>query len=251
MAADKRIKCFVCIKIRDLLCRERDSNPHDLFGSRDFKSLVSTNSTIAAMGFCGCKGTAISRNRQTFYQLFRILSAISVPGAEEDAVEGCHVGRELDACIAAGDDSVVDIVGASALGAVELQSAFLPGEGIVRVVMLFQAVGALSVVGYQAVLVTAGADDDAVVGTEGVGYLAFLLRAEEDVLFIAVVVAGGLQTAYTSVHITLNHTEVSGVAENRRQLTGQGMERGVEDEVATVIAGDGIFHLTGRKECEE
>ena len=30
------------------MCRERDSNPHDLFGSRDFKSLVSTNSTIAA-----------------------------------------------------------------------------------------------------------------------------------------------------------------------------------------------------------
>lgn len=30
------------------MCRERDSNPHDRFGSRDFKSLVSTNSTIAA-----------------------------------------------------------------------------------------------------------------------------------------------------------------------------------------------------------
>ena len=30
------------------LCRERDSNPHSHFWPRDFKSLVSTNSTIAA-----------------------------------------------------------------------------------------------------------------------------------------------------------------------------------------------------------
>ena len=34
------------------MCRERDSNPHDRFGSRDFKSLVSTNSTIAARFQC-------------------------------------------------------------------------------------------------------------------------------------------------------------------------------------------------------
>ena len=59
-------------------CRERDSNPHDRFGSRDFKSLVSTNSTIAApdmlelYGFCDCKGSVISSNSQTFYTLFNI-----------------------------------------------------------------------------------------------------------------------------------------------------------------------------------
>ncbi len=29
-------------------CRERDSNPHSHHWPRDFKSLVSTNSTIAA-----------------------------------------------------------------------------------------------------------------------------------------------------------------------------------------------------------
>ena len=29
-------------------CRERDSNPHSHYWPRDFKSLVSTNSTIAA-----------------------------------------------------------------------------------------------------------------------------------------------------------------------------------------------------------
>ena len=32
------------------MCRERDSNPHSHFWPRDFKSLVSTNSTIAASG---------------------------------------------------------------------------------------------------------------------------------------------------------------------------------------------------------
>ena len=31
-----------------LWCRERDSNPHSHYWPRDFKSLVSTNSTIAA-----------------------------------------------------------------------------------------------------------------------------------------------------------------------------------------------------------
>ena len=41
------------------MCRERDSNPHDLFGSRDFKSLVSTNSTIAACGQLNKSGTKV------------------------------------------------------------------------------------------------------------------------------------------------------------------------------------------------
>ena len=48
-----------------LLCHERDSNPHNPFRSRDFKSLVSTNSTIMAR-LSMCKGTSISRNCQTF-----------------------------------------------------------------------------------------------------------------------------------------------------------------------------------------
>ena len=113
-----------------------------------------------------------------------------------------------------------------------------------RVVILFQAVGALAVVGYQTVFVTAGADDDAVVCPESVGHLTFLCRAEEDILSVSVVVAGGLQSADTVEHIALNLTEVPGVAEDGRQLTGQGMERGVENEITMVVVGDGIFHLT-------
>lgn len=38
------------------MCRERDSNPHGHFWPRDFKSLVSTNSTIWATASV-CKDT--------------------------------------------------------------------------------------------------------------------------------------------------------------------------------------------------
>src|SRR5574344_1688048 len=57
-AADNRKRCFFCIAIKIISvytylydissCRERDSNPHSHYWPRDFKSLVSTNSTIAA-----------------------------------------------------------------------------------------------------------------------------------------------------------------------------------------------------------
>ena len=80
------------------MCRERDSNPHSHYWPRDFKSLVSTNSTIAAPGAengtrtrdpnlgkvvlyqlsyfrinmadlatCGCKGTLFICLSQSFY----------------------------------------------------------------------------------------------------------------------------------------------------------------------------------------
>ena len=39
---------FFIRKILREECRERDSNPHSHYWPRDFKSLVSTNSTIAA-----------------------------------------------------------------------------------------------------------------------------------------------------------------------------------------------------------
>ncbi len=66
------------------LCRERDSNPHNPYGSRDFKSLVSTNSTIAA-GLSSvlaakklCKGTLISCNLQTFLHYLRNNRALAL-----------------------------------------------------------------------------------------------------------------------------------------------------------------------------
>ena len=44
-----RLECppYIVVSIFSL-CRERDSNPHSHYWPRDFKSLVSTNSTIAA-----------------------------------------------------------------------------------------------------------------------------------------------------------------------------------------------------------
>ena len=50
-------------------CRERDSNPHNHFWSRDFKSLVSTIPPSRQL-FCGCKGTAIYWNNQIFQDIF-------------------------------------------------------------------------------------------------------------------------------------------------------------------------------------
>ncbi len=54
------------------MCRERDSNPHNHYWSRDFKSLVSTNSTIAAcqrLTETLCKGSAYYWNCQNFYTI--------------------------------------------------------------------------------------------------------------------------------------------------------------------------------------
>ncbi len=51
-------------------CRERDSNPHSHYWPRDFKSLVSTNSTIAACDASwtksksDCKGNLLWANCQ-------------------------------------------------------------------------------------------------------------------------------------------------------------------------------------------
>ena len=46
-------------------CRERDSNPHDHHWPRDFKSLVSTNSTIAAI-FHIARYLAASQHKASF-----------------------------------------------------------------------------------------------------------------------------------------------------------------------------------------
>ena len=57
------------------MCRERDSNPHDRFGSRDFKSLVSTNSTIAAhlYGFAATKVRLFPQTTKQFINYLEIV----------------------------------------------------------------------------------------------------------------------------------------------------------------------------------
>ena len=63
---------FRLILALQVLCRERDSNPHNHYWSRDFKSLVSTNSTIAAgqlLCISSCKGNVYLLNCQNFYTI--------------------------------------------------------------------------------------------------------------------------------------------------------------------------------------
>ena len=44
-----RVGFSLCVPFLLCKCREWDSNPHSHYWPRDFKSLVSTNSTIAAL----------------------------------------------------------------------------------------------------------------------------------------------------------------------------------------------------------
>ena len=67
-------------------CRERDSNPHSHYWPRDFKSLVSTNSTIAAWYTLRVRAENGTRTRDptlgkvVLYQLsyFRIVASAKV-----------------------------------------------------------------------------------------------------------------------------------------------------------------------------
>ena len=63
-------------------CRERDSNPHSHYWPRDFKSLVSTNSTIAASSGAenGTRTRDPNLGKVVLYQLsyFRIVASAKV-----------------------------------------------------------------------------------------------------------------------------------------------------------------------------
>ena len=136
---------------------------------------MSTNSTIAAMdSIRGCKGKAISLNSQIFYTLFRFLSLI--PGMDEVAVEHYFVSEELFVVSRSvtGDSAIVDIIRAITFGTMQLHTVFLPGEGITNSTVISQTVGALAVIGYELVVITASADDNTVVGTKVIVKLTFL-----------------------------------------------------------------------------
>ena len=51
------------------MCRERDSNPHSHHWPRDFKSLVSTNSTITARAENGTRTRDPNLGKVVLYQL--------------------------------------------------------------------------------------------------------------------------------------------------------------------------------------
>ena len=69
--------------LRMPMCRERDSNPHGHHWPRDFKSLVSTNSTIAAsVCVCGAENGTRTRDpdlgKVVLYQLSYFRMALRV-----------------------------------------------------------------------------------------------------------------------------------------------------------------------------
>lgn len=130
----------------------------------------------------------------------------------------------------------------------ELQTVFLPGKRVVGAAIVSQTVGTLSVVGHKTVVVADRADDDAVVGAKDDVDLTLPLCAQDDVLGGTVVVAGGLQMAYAADYRRLDLAEMTGIAEDSRELTGQGMERRVEDQTADVVATDVALAFTGRQE---
>lgn len=145
----------------------------------------------------------------------------------------------------ADDGAVVHIVTAAALGAMELLAVVLPGQGITGAAVLVETVGALAFIGDKGVVVAAGADNDAVTGSEGTALLVLAVGAEEDVLSCPVVVASGLQMTGVIPHLSLNLTEMAWVADNRRQLTGLGVQLRVEEEVTLVLAIDDILAIAG------
>ena len=172
----------------------------------------------------------------------------SVPGADEQAVEGGLVAVELTAATVADDGAVVHVVGAAALVTVELEAVLLPRQGVAGAAVLLKTVGALAFIGDEHIVVAAGADDDAVVGAQDAGLLVLKVGGEGDVLEGTVVVAGGLQMSYAAVDASLDLTEVAGIAEYRRQLAGHGVELRVEKEVTAVLAVNGVFGIARNEE---
>ena len=130
----------------------------------------------------------------------------------------------------------------------QLLAVVLPHEGVVDTSIVAEAVGALAVVGLEDEVVGAGADNQAVVGAEGIGDLTLLGGGEGDILGGAVVVADGLQVGDALGEAGRHLAEVAAVADDARQLTRQGVERGVEDEAATVVAADALVGGTGRQQ---
>ena len=161
------------------------------------------------------------------------------------AVEGGLIAVELTATAFADNGAVVNIVGTVALVTMEQGAVLLPGQGITGAAVLVETVGALAFIGDKDIVVAAGADDDAVAGSEGAALLVLAVGAEEDVLSCPVVVASGLQMTGVIPHLSLNLTEMAWVADNRRQLTGLGVQLRVEEEVTLVLAIDDILAIAG------
>ena len=103
----------------------------------------------------------------------------------------------------------------------------------------------MALVGDENVVIAAGAKEYAVVGPKHTTLLVFAICAEQDVLYVSIIVASGLQMADTFLQRGFNLTEMPRVAKNARQLARLWMKLGVEDEITLILTIDGILAVTG------
>lgn len=171
---------------------------------------------------------------------------LSVPGADELAVEGGLVAIKLTATAFADDGAVVDIVGTIALIAMEQGAVVLPGQGITGAAILLKAVGTLALIGDKNIVVAACADNDTVVGTKYATLLVLTVGGKRNILDGTIVVAGGLNMTDAHLQTGLNVTEMTRIADDARQLTRYRMELRIEKEIAAVLAIDCVFSVAGR-----
>ena len=91
-----------------------------------------------------------------------------------------------------GDSTIVDVIRAVAFGTMQLQTVFLPGEGIAHAVVISQTVGALAVIGDEQIIIAADADDNTVIGPQVIVKLTLLGRGQRYIFSRIVVVTGRL-----------------------------------------------------------
>ena len=127
----------------------------------------------------------------------------------------------------------------------EHSAVVLPGQGITGATILLKAVGTLTLIGDEHIVVAAGADDDAVVGTQDAALLVLTVGGERNILDGTIVVACGLDMTDALVLAGLNVTEMARITDDARQLTRHRMELRIEEEITAVLAIDGVFGVAG------
>ena len=91
----------------------------------------------------------------------------------------------------------------------EQGAVLLPGQGITGAAILFKTVGALALIGDEHIVVAAGADDDAVVGTKYATLLVLTIGGKRNILEGIIVVAGGLDMTDALIQTGLHLAEMA------------------------------------------
>ena len=173
-----------------------------------------------------------------------LTAPLLVPSTDELTVEGSLIAVKLTASVTADDSAVVDIVSTVTLAAMELGAVFLPRQGITGAAILLQTVGALAFIGDKHIVVAAGADDDAVVGSQHTALLVLTVCGEWNVFRSTIVVASGMDMSDALLQTGFNLTEMTWVTQDARQLTRHRMKLRVEEEKALILTVDGVFGVT-------